>query len=45
MATLRQCKKCIHYNDCPILHSKYNKGAKGLKKTLKKNCISYKDKK
>lgn len=45
MATLRQCKKCIHHDDnCPILYAIQQQGIKA-DKILREKCISWKDKK
>jgi len=41
MATKKQCRKCIHTKDCPILESLREKG----EIILQKMCESYKDKK
>lgn len=44
MATIAQCKKCVHREDCPILLMLRHKDVKG-DGILRKKCISYKDKK
>lgn len=41
MATVAQCKKCIHRKGCPILSALHQKGAKG-DGILRKKCVTYK---
>ncbi len=44
MATIAQCKKCVHHEDCPILLMLRHKDVKD-EDIFRKKCISWKDKK